>query len=133
MPAHEHLNHEQLSMFIPAKELMDLPSAEAHEYDDYIGDSAEFYGVFGENDGLMGEKRGDNSDVGWWDNVSHLGRPETLDDSVHREGVHTPVSLRLMPQGGPIIWNGHHRIIAAYDANPDMEVPVKHVIKDSEE
>lgn len=103
------LNHHQFRMFIPARELMGFVAADAPDEISY----SEAYGV-------LAKKRRENTQ-------SSLGRDgveEPLIKSVAKEGVRTPVNIEEHSPWGKLIWNGHHRIVAAYDVNPDMEVPV---------
>ena len=44
-------------------------------------------------------------------------------------GVVNPVTLGhgYSKNEGPVIWEGHHRIDAAYQADPGMKIPVRHI------
>lgn len=63
-------------------------------------------------------------------------RAKGIDESIAREGIRNPVQIvhgrdpawsREIGTGHNIaVANGNHRVVAAYDANPDMEVPVIH-------
>ena len=55
---------------------------------------------------------------------AQIDDPEPLGKSVAREGVREPVTVTDQENGESVIWNGHHRIVAAYDPDPNMEVPV---------
>lgn len=96
-------------MFIPAHELMSFVPTDVNE-DDRLAST------YSESHGLLRQKRQENTEAS-------LGR-ESLNKSVARHGVVTPVSIS--ENGEKAILNGHHRIVAAYDANPNMEVPVRH-------
>lgn len=121
MAEKQHLQGEQLRMFIPAKELME------HTPLDTVGAN-----TFHEAHGMVGRKR-DKIKT----NTTH-SRYKDLGQSIAKEGVELPVELkrisgvydheakrRVNPEHESWgVTDGHHRTIAAYDANPDMEVPV---------
>jgi len=97
-------------MFIPARELMEFVALDAPDEISY----SEAYGV-------LAKKRRENTN-----STFQRGgvEEEPLINSVAKEGVRTPVNIVEQGSSGNTIWNGHHRIAAAYDVNPDMEVPV---------
>jgi hypothetical protein len=98
-------------MFIPAHELMSFVPTDINE-DDRLAST------YSESHGLLRQKRQENTEAS-------LGR-ESLNTSVARYGVVTPVIISENHERGvSIILNGHHRIAAAHDANPNMEVPVR--------
>ena len=104
------LNHHQFRMFIPARELMEFAAVDAPDEISY----SEAYGV-------LAQKRRENTySMFQRGNVEE----EPLIKSVAKEGVRTPVNIVEHGSSGNAILNGHHRIVAAYDVNPDMEVPV---------
>ena len=47
-------------------------------------------------------------------------------ESVAREGVKVPVVVYHPDGGKPVLQDGHHRAVAAYDHNPKTLVPVEH-------
>ena len=51
----------------------------------------------------------------------------SLHSSIRESGVHDPVRLHSGTEDDPTtsILNGHHRIVAAADIDPGMEVPVE--------
>jgi len=105
------LSHHQFRMFIPAHELMSFVPTDVNE-DDRLAST------YSESHGLLRQKRQENTEA-------PLGR-ESLNKSVARHGVVSPVSIAEYDERGvSVILNGHHRIVAAYDANPNMEVPVR--------
>ena len=53
-------------------------------------------------------------------------RKTGLYDSVKTEGVKKPVYVTNNKQFGQTVGDGHHRIAAAYDIDPNMLVPVDH-------
>jgi len=119
--AKNHLQSEQLRMFIPAKELME------HTPLDTVGAN-----TFHEAHGMLARKR-DKIRT----NTTHSGYVG-LGQSIAKEGVKEPVELRrisgvydrstqrrVSPEHESwAVSDGHSRVIAAYDANPNMEVPV---------
>lgn len=49
--------------------------------------------------------------------------------SVQEEGVKTPLHIFHDPEGeeqGSWLWDGHHRLISAYDKDPNAEIPLKY-------
>ena len=109
----KNINLHQFRMFIPAHELMSfipadgVPRVEPIEY--------------GKDEVLLEQKREENT-------VPIREGTKPLIESVAKEGVHDPVHISDKKENDPgIIWNGHHRIVAAYDTNPNMEVPVRYM------
>ena len=47
-----------------------------------------------------------------------------MNQRVRSEGVFTPIIVREWADGTRSIYDGHHRLIAAFDNNPDFQVPV---------
>ncbi len=47
-----------------------------------------------------------------------------LNQRVRSEGVFTPIIVREWKDGTRSVYDGHHRLIAAFDNNPDFQVPV---------
>lgn len=113
MGKYEHLNARQLRMFIPAHELMGFAPSDDRSETEY----SEAYG-------LLERKRRHNTES--WSNLTGSD-PEPLGKSVAREGVREPVTVTDQENGESVIWNGHHRIVAAYDTDPNMEVPVRNI------
>jgi hypothetical protein len=109
------INPHQFRMFIPAHELMKFGPGDDRSESEY----SEAYG-------LLERKRRDNTETRL--SVDNQD-PEPLIKSVAKKGVHTPVTIMENDNNNEsTIWNGHHRIVAAYDVNPNMEVPVEHVL-----
>ena len=84
---------------------------------------------------LMGFKANDDLDeVPFKDSplaASRLAasKPE-LYESIKEHGVQSPVRVHdryVDTEGIPTIINGHHRIAAANDINPNMEIPIQYV------
>lgn len=60
------------------------------------------------------------------------GEP-SLRDSIKSEGVREPITLKPSNSHEGLIADGHHRIYAAADIDPDMQVPVKWNMKPDED
>jgi hypothetical protein len=109
MSASDHLHHEQLRMFIPAKELMGFKPLDSAQ-----GES------FHDSPWMVQRKR------------EHFPQMVTSSKmnfakSIEKHGVMEPVLLSKSKGRRTAVEDGHHRTIAAYDANPDMEVPVTYL------
>lgn len=108
MAASDHVSPHQLSMFMPARELYGMPSLDTAGYKGDVG--------------LMrSAKRRVNSMSKLSDVSEGIRKPVQIhhgnDPEIHRfRGG----------EKGPVVANGNHRIVAAYDQDPDMEVPVEH-------
>ena len=53
---------------------------------------------------------------------------ESLYKSIQREGVKEPVEMvrpGVVDRERPGLMDGHHRVIAAHDINPNSEIPVR--------
>ena len=99
-------------MFIPAHELMSFIPSDGVPRVNPI--------EYGKDEVLLEQKREENA-------VPIREGTEPLIESVAKEGVHTPVRVtdkKGNEQRFGFIWNGHHRIVAAYDTNPNIEIPV---------
>lgn len=116
MAAKNHLNPRQLKLFMTAGELMEHPAG------DFDGRS-----MFDEDDGAAGKlyesKIGSKKSTHGYRAESG---EETLYKSIKREGVLKPVNLTFANDDDevPTIDDGHHRVAAAYDINPNMYIPV---------
>jgi hypothetical protein len=106
MAAADNLHPKQLAMFMPARELYGMHSLDSYAHG-------------GDVDQMRRGKR----------RVNAVGK---LPDSIGKEGVRKPVSvvhdLGIPEMHGETVAlaNGNHRVIAAYDRNPAMEIPVEH-------
>lgn len=111
MAASKYLNHAQLQMFMPARTLFnELTSLDA-------GASP-----LSKVPQVVEQKRQDNRSA-----KPSSGTSETpfLEKSIKEEGIKYPVVLgydsKILK---PLVANGNHRIVAAHDIDPNMEVPV---------
>lgn len=118
----EHLKGQQLSMFLPAKVLRGMRphigdiEDETEAWDDYQEPGKS-------GPGMRNKKRF------MWQTKLDESHDEDLYDSIASEGVHEPVTIQNYGKNKTRVLNGHHRIAAAYDINPDMEIPVEHKIR----
>ena len=55
---------------------------------------------------------------------SQSGSQEGLHESIAKSGVQTPVGIQHDNNGNMSISDGHHRIAAANNINPNMEIPI---------
>jgi hypothetical protein len=99
----------QLSMFMPARDLYNMTSL----------DTAGFGGDVGR---MRASKRKVNAMSKLNDVSGGINKPVQL---LH--GKHSEVERLKGPDKPDVVLaNGNHRVTAAYDENPDMEVPVVH-------
>lgn len=107
------LSNPQLAMYMTAKELYRSPMIERQYYDSKKAMV---------EDKLEESKQPIQKKIGG-------PKEESLYDSIKRSGVQQPVTIAHDTTGkmGPFIDNGHHRVIAAHNINPNMLIPVRHV------
>jgi hypothetical protein len=128
MAAHDNLSGQQfrqLDMFRPAGELAD-PSQTFH------GDRIRMHRHGIDPETIHERKldwamRADADDTDLEVGVDVPSSAETLYDSIGTFGVREPVNLSVTgsPEGHKnYLTDGHHRVIAAADQNPNAEVPV---------
>lgn len=115
MAASDYLNNAQLQMFMPAKKL----------YNEMLSLDADLEPL-SQNEDIAHMKRSENQQT---ESLAFDREPiyPKLEESIRKEGVKKPV--RLLLGGGvlkPLIGNGNHRIVAAHDIDPNMEVPVSY-------
>ena len=120
MAAHEYLQGEQLSMFIPARELMNYTAGHPENYgDEYL--------LLSKSPGVLKQKLKESKEVpahGMYTGLLQPGQ-ETMYQSIAKKGVVTSVSLKIRKNDVQID-DGHHRIASAYDIDPNMEIPVRY-------
>lgn len=95
-----NLSHQQLAMYHTAKDLYHMPMGDEH--------------VFETKRDLVDQKLGESVKSG-------------LLNSIKKQGVQKPVEI-YHEDGTNEKWleDGHHRVIAAHEVNPNMLVPVEH-------
>ncbi len=120
MSSSDHINSQQLRMFIPAGELRDT-------IEGWVGVGSQ-EDVIAHN--LMESRLPPESLrytplPGQWD--------KSLYESVRDEGVQDPVAVSLSvgatdlgPDGSMVLGDGHHRVASASTIDPTMEVPVRY-------
>lgn len=108
MAASDHIHPQQLSMFMPARELYGLHSLDTPAFGGDVG-------------AMRGAKRKMNRLSRLSDVSGGINKPVQL---IH--GNDPQLSAYKPPEVDVALANGNHRVTAAYDANPDMEVPVEH-------
>ena len=132
MSSGDRLNYQQLQMFMPAKHLIEMPfhepdrewiETEEEEWIDSDGESSwEGGGRYLEDDDQFWDRKLDES---YRRSYGHLY------DKITKSGqVNVPVDVGFDEDefGGEhlSIRDGHHRIAAATEVNPDMEVPINY-------
>lgn len=109
MSGRDNLNPNQLRMFMTAQELHDH-----HSIDVMQTPESRYGGAWPDMDSMWRTKRREN-------------KMDGLDKSVREHGVHSPVELTSgRDVDGAVIQDGHHRIQAAFDHNPQSLLPVEH-------
>ena len=140
MSSGDRINYQQLQMFMPAKQLIDLPfyeadrewiEAETEEYIDVDGIThVEGGGDYPEDDDQFWERKLDES-YGYSHDFEARRPFQSLHDDIKESGqVKVPVKLTIEDTNlGTLsrVRQGHHRVAASVDINPDMEVPVRYV------
>jgi len=119
MAAHESLNGNQFqyTMFEPAGKLAD-PTQTRH------GDLIE-----GQRPEDLQAKKLERSQRKGWNEMNTVEADYnniSLHESIQNRGVVEPVRLfKGVVNRTPQLVNGHHRVFAANDINPQMEIPVR--------
>ena len=132
MSSGDRLNYQQLQMFMPAKQLIELPIFEP-DRDVVEVPEEEWVDVHGgthiDGGGYVPEE-----DDEFWDrklDESYTRSYNYIRDDIQESGqVKVPVKLTIEDYSlGTMerIRQGHHRIAAANEINPDMEVPIRYV------
>jgi hypothetical protein len=111
---------EQLAMYKTPAEVMS-------EYDPLKGDVR-----VGESHRMTWNRKAEEGRTGLSGNsrmdAFSVDSPDTLANSIKREGVQNPVTLQVKDlsifETRPQVFGGHHRIATAAKINPDMLVPV---------
>lgn len=121
--AKDHLQGEQLEMFMPAHKLMSMTSGDA-TFDKKgnrlaLGDDDEMHRTK-----LFESKHGDMRDARSVSNDQRF----TLFSSIKKHGVTTPVKVGWTHSGEHHIWDGNHRIASANHINPETEVPIQYTM-----
>lgn len=125
MPAVDHTNPEQLSMFMSAREIKAGYKINHHERGQVARERpGGGTGMWIETDDqTWGRKLAESKRPGGW-NDHEEGKP-SVHQSVGAEGVRMPVHLATSSTERQI-GNGYHRVAAAADHDPDRLMPVLH-------
>lgn len=141
MPAHEHLSGEQLSMFLPADYLMNevgtIEGEDVHEPFSKATQKTRYQGMShidaaNKTTNVVQQKRLENAvrhdESQFGTDPKNIEEGETLFESIARKGIVNPVTLSKVNNDKKkwVILNGQHRVVAAYDINNRMEVPVEY-------
>lgn len=111
MPASNHLNHQQLRLFMTADEMMDLPTGDSETWaslrkEPELVKRKLTEGILGPEDFTHGEHAADDE--------------PTLFESIKEHGVKEPITLRFVgDHSTPVIANGNHRIAIAHHLDPN--------------
>lgn len=121
MAAQDNLNPNQMRLFMQAKELMNTLSG-------HVATGSDRYAPMSQAPGLFKSKLHE-SKVGSAASTmfSKKRGKDSLYQSIQKEGVKTPIRLRMHQETKTEqINDGHHRVAAAYDINPEMYLPVSY-------
>ena len=112
-------------MFIPAHALMNYTAGDT---ENFAGD----YMPLSQSPNVRSRKLRESKEYGGWGSEPLLAyrHQESLYDNIKKRGVSYPIELKL-PKKNSLspntqIWDGNHRVVAANDIDPDMEVPVRY-------
>lgn len=101
MARRNHINPDQLRMFMSAREISPASSVDAAEQDEEAFEQ------------LMDKKLNESIDRGLYDDIA-------------RKGVKAPVQVIHHPTVGNILGHGNHRFASQRDIDPDALMPVVH-------
>jgi len=129
MPAHEHLHNYQFEMFMPARKLFNEIESEDTSTSTTLSNDPSIASekldesqMGGAHDSRMDTRSSKDEN---WDH-SNIKGSDTLYESVKKHGVVNPVGISGSDSTRLTIIDGNHRIAAAHDVNPDMEIPVRY-------
>lgn len=125
MSASEHLQPYQMRMFMQAKELMGVYAGHTE-----LG-KGQGYHLLSESPNLYSQKLSESKTGSASSTFFEKKRgQESLYESIKKEGVTSPISLKVNEQDNGPHWvqinDGHHRVATAHDINPDMWLPVRY-------
>jgi|SaaInlV_100m_DNA_2_1039680.scaffolds.fasta_scaffold00730_14 hypothetical protein len=129
----DHINHQQLRMFIPAGELMDPKQYNVHSFEHLEGESTKelqarkleeakqpYTTDTGENPHGGGLWNSLNSGAQIEEPIRLVGQADLKEQE--GEGL---IQMREGANPQALVRDGHHRIAAANDIDPNTEVPVQ--------
>lgn len=107
-----NINPDQLRMLYTASELKNGPSIDLQHIQK--GPESKFGGHWKSEEHMWATKHRENKASG-------------LDKDVAENGVREPLTMLNGPDvDGSVLGNGHHRVLAAYKANPNQYLAVEH-------
>ena len=110
MSASDHLNYEQLQMFLPARQIVGgVTPGDAEPGEDHAD--------------VWAYKLDEAQDPDAY--LQSTGPDDTLHESIRQHGVRDKVMITHGADGA-FLHDGHHRVASAYDVNPAMEIPIEH-------
>ena len=116
MAASDHMQNKQLSMFLPARELMGYMAGHTEGFNtDYL--------PLSESPRIYAQKLKESKEKSASGQYFVEKGKDSLYQSIQKEGVYSPVNLRIRKNDIQIN-DGHHRLVSAHDIDPNMEVPV---------
>lgn len=105
-------------MFIPARELMNYTAGHTEGINkDYL--------PLSKSPGVIRKKLQESKEKSAAGQYFVKKGKDSLHDSIRKEGVKSPVNLRIRTNDVQIN-DGHHRLVSAHDIDPNMEVPVRY-------
>lgn len=127
MPASDHLHPYQMKLFMQAKELADIRASDSPFSIHSLSESSSLY-----KNKLQESKEGTAHDA----RIKAKPEQQTLHQSIAKDGVRSPVQIAAYredtedggegPNWEEFLRNGHHRVAAAYDIDPEMYIPVQY-------
>jgi len=145
MSSRDALQGHQLRMFIPAGELKDLVHPPDVKQEQYYGNNRKqmWADKLAETKAIMPSdtelEQIASTATSVWDVVDAITHGAGLHEKIKASGVQTPVPLiyrddeetdsRDLPTR-PVLFEGHHRVAAAEDIDPKMEIPIEHMTMD---
>lgn len=136
MSSRDHISTQQLQMFIPAGELKDSVYPPDVNQEKYYGNNRKqmWADKLAETKATMQSdaelERIGSTATSIWDVVDAITHGAGLHEKIKASGVQRPVEVINRDGKEPILFEGHHRVAAAADIDPKMEVPVEHVSMD---
>ena len=133
MSSSDALHPQQLQMFMPARELKDSVYPPDVNQEKYYGNNQKqmWADKLAETKATMPSdaelERIGSTATSIWDVVDAIPHGAGLHEKIKASGVQTPITLINRDDKEPILFEGHHRVAAAADIDPKMEVPVEHL------
>ena len=124
MAASDHLHPYQMKLFMQAKDFMNV-------YAGHTEVGKEGYRLLSESPNLYSQKLQESKSGSAPSTMFPKKRgKDSLYESIKKEGVTSPVSLTVHNQDNGPMWeqinDGHHRVVAAHDIDPEMYIPIRY-------